>query len=186
MAFAPGWPGTEMPYSVSMPITRRALIPQSLMPSPVTTARRARRVTSSCRLQVLTGVSHGVNGTACLSPALTGDEGTDVDDPLALLAGDAGPVVRVSGVRQVLVLLELVHARGQQMRDPQALLPGLQELLDRHLLRPVDDVLDHRTGVEVAEVEHFLVAVGVGDLEEPVLLGLGVHPLDHELDHLGD
>jgi hypothetical protein len=26
MAFAPGWPGTAMPYSVSMPITRRTLM----------------------------------------------------------------------------------------------------------------------------------------------------------------
>ena len=26
MALAPGWPGTEMPYSVSVPITRRTLI----------------------------------------------------------------------------------------------------------------------------------------------------------------
>ncbi len=47
-----------------------------------------------------------------------------------------------------------------------------------HLLRPVDDVLDHGAGVEVLEVQDLLVAVGVGDLEEAVLLGLGVHPLD--------
>ncbi len=50
-------------------------------------------------------------------------------------------------------------------------------------LRPVDDVLDHRAGVEVLEVQDLLVAVGVGDLEEAVLLGLGVHPLDGRLDH---
>ena len=44
MAFAPGWPGTEMPYSVSMPITRRTLMPKSLMPgmpSDRTPRRRA-------------------------------------------------------------------------------------------------------------------------------------------------
>ena len=32
MAFAPGWPGTEMPYSVSVPMTRRTLIVHSLVP----------------------------------------------------------------------------------------------------------------------------------------------------------
>jgi hypothetical protein len=31
MAFAPGCPGTEMPYSVSMPITRRTLITDRLV-----------------------------------------------------------------------------------------------------------------------------------------------------------
>src|SRR3712207_8579433 len=43
---------------------------------------------------------------------------------------------------------------------------GLQVLLDGHLLRPVDDVLQHGAGVEVLEVQDLLVAVGVGDLEE--------------------
>ena len=41
MAFTPGWPGTEMPYSVSMPMTRRALIAKSLMPGSTKQARRA-------------------------------------------------------------------------------------------------------------------------------------------------
>src|SRR5215469_9028186 len=30
IAFAPGWPGTAMPYSVSMPMTRRTLMGESL------------------------------------------------------------------------------------------------------------------------------------------------------------
>src|SRR5690606_5236348 len=38
-------------------------------------------------------------------------------------------------------------------------------------------------GVEVPEVQDLLVAVGVGHLEEPVLLGLGVHPQHGGLDH---
>src|SRR3712207_9035452 len=63
---------------------------------------------------------------------------------------------------------------------------GLQVLLDGHLLRPVDDVLQHGAGVEVLEVQDLLVTVGVGDLEEAVLLALGVHPLDGALDHPGD
>ena len=29
MALAPGWPGTEIPYSVSVPITRSTLIPSA-------------------------------------------------------------------------------------------------------------------------------------------------------------
>jgi hypothetical protein len=44
MAFAPGWPGTAMPYSVSMPMTRRTLMAESLASArcryrPVTSAR---------------------------------------------------------------------------------------------------------------------------------------------------
>src|SRR6266851_260599 len=190
-ALAPGCPGTEMPYSVSVPITRRTLMKclqlacSPLQPNAVTgeddmLTRFPERERSS---QVLSGVGHGVDGPARLGPGLAGDQGPDVDDALALLAGDPGPVVRVGGVRQVLVLAELVHAGGQQVADPHALLPGLEELLDGHLLGPGDDVLDHRAGVEVLEVQHFLVAVGVGDLEEPVLLRLGVHPLDGAQDH---
>ena len=87
---------------------------------------------------------------------------------------------------QVLVLLELVHARLQQVLHPDALLVVVEEVLDRHLLGAVDDVLDHRAGVEVLEVQDLLVAVGVGHLEEAVLLGLGVHPLDGGPDHPGD
>src|SRR6266702_298219 len=193
IAFAPGCPGTEIPYSVSMPITRRTLMAHSVVPGGKRTGGRARdrppvshrevgprRATS----QVLASVCHGVDRPAGLVAALPGDQGPDVDDPLALLARDPGPVVRVGRVGQVLVLAELVHARREQVRDPQALSAGLEELLDRHFLRPVHDVLDHGARVEVLEVEHFLVAVGVGDLEEPVLLRLAVHPLDDPLDHL--
>src|ERR1039457_2829776 len=32
IALAPGWPGTEMPYSVSVPMTRRTLMSESLVP----------------------------------------------------------------------------------------------------------------------------------------------------------
>src|SRR6516162_9616797 len=142
-----------MPYSVSVPITRRTLmscpprasgalycparlralltrcLPSSLLRrSSVQTAPRplARRCVAHSLLQpnavtdkagmrtrfpegeqaskVLPGVRHGVDRTACLGTGLAGDQGPDVDDALALLAGDAGPVVRVGGVRQVLVL----------------------------------------------------------------------------------
>src|SRR5215472_15538767 len=179
MAFAPGWPGTEMPYSVSVPITRRTLIPASLTGVPASILHTW--PAGVARLQVLPGVGDRVDRSSRLGSVLAGDQRADVDDPLALLAGDPRPVVGVGGVRQVLVLAELVHARGQQVRDAQPLLPGLEELLDRHLLRPVHDVLDHGTGVEVLEVQDLLVPVGVGHLEEPVLLRLAVHPLDGPL-----
>src|SRR4051794_25278096 len=135
--------------------------------------------------EVLAGVGRGVDGAAGLV-ALAADERADVDDPLALLARDPRPVVRVGGVGQVLVLLELVDAGLHEVADPQAGGAGLQVLLDGHLLGPVDDVLQHRAGVEVLEVQDLLVTVGVGDLEEAVLLALGVHPLDGALDHRGD
>src|SRR4051794_33151813 len=61
-------------------------------------------------LEVLARVRDGVYGPAGLVALLAGDERADVDDPLALLAGDPRPVVGVRGVREVLVLLELVDA----------------------------------------------------------------------------
>src|SRR5438309_2604467 len=153
----------EMPYSVSIPMTLA--------------------IAMEGRLQVLTSVD------ALDLPALAvrvGHEGSDVDDPLALLARDARPVVGVRRVRQVLVLLELVADGAQQvlLRDP--LLALRQEPLDRRLFRPRDDVLDHGARVEVLEVQDLLVARLVGHLEEPVLVGGRVHALDGRLDHLAD
>ena len=69
------------------------------------------------------------------------------------------------------------------MLDAKAVLVALEHRLDRVLLGAVDDVLDHRTGVEVLEVHDLFVAVGIGDLEEAVVVDLGVHPLDDLLDH---
>src|SRR5215475_126439 len=161
MALAPGWPNTEMPYSVSVPITRRTLMQKAYPGGP------NRRLS-----EVLPGVGHRVDGASGFGALLARDQRPDIDDPLALLAGDPRPVVGVGGVRQVLVLAELVHAGGQEVGDPQPLDVGVEELLDRHLLGSVHDVLDHRARVEVLEVEHFLVAVGVRDLQEAVLLGL--------------
>src|SRR5690606_26164119 len=78
------------------------------------------------------------------------------------------------------------HARLEQVGDPQAFGTGLQVVLDRRLLGPVHDVLDHRTGVQGLEADDFLVTGGVGDFQEAVLLRLRVHPLDHPLDHRVD
>src|SRR5680860_1119785 len=84
--------------------------------------------------EVLAGVRHRVDRTSGLSALLAGDQGADENDPLTLLARDACPVVWVGGVREVLVLLELVHAGLEHMGDPQALLTDVQQVLDRHLL----------------------------------------------------
>src|SRR3954462_1873170 len=178
VGFAVGCPGTEMPYSISVPMTRR-----TLMDPP--SAARPTRPAGAAGSEVLTRIGGRVDRPARLV-ALAADERADVDDPLALLARDPGPVVGVGRVGQVLVLLELVEARGHQVTDPQTPGAGLQLLLDGHLLAAVDDVLQHRAGVEVLEVQDLLVTVGVRDLEEAVLLALGVHPLDGALDHPGD
>ena len=69
------------------------------------------------------------------SAFLPGDERADVDDPLALLAGDPRPVVRVGGVGQVLVLGELVDDGVEQVLHAQAGLARLEHRLDRRLLR---------------------------------------------------
>src|SRR5439155_10077163 len=160
-----GTPGPEMPYSVSMPIT-----------FAIAMAGPGYRV-----LQVLAGVDPLHLATlVSLGPA---EQGPHVDDPLALLAGDPGPVVRVGGVGQILVLLELVADGLEHVLPLQPLLALRQEPLDGHLLRPGHDVLDHGARVEILEIEDLLVAGGVGDLQEAVLLGLGIHPLHRVLDH---
>ena len=93
-----GDPAAAMPYSVSIPKT----------------LGMATRAT----LQVLTGV-HALDLPAV---AVVAEQRADVDDPLALLARDPRPVVGVRGVRQVLVLLELVADRGEEVLGLDALL----------------------------------------------------------------
>ena len=61
-------------------------------------------------------------------------------------------------------------------------LPG-DLTLDRELLRPSDDVLDHRPRGEVLEVQGLFVAVLVRDFEEAVLVVGPVHLGDRLLDH---
>src|SRR5438128_9765851 len=110
-----------MPYSVSMPMT----FGMATLTNPLT--REPGRFSS---LQVLPGADpfHLLTG-----PALVGDQRAHVDDPLALLPRDARPVVGVRGVRQILVLLELVPDRAQQVLRGEALLAGLQEPFDGDL-----------------------------------------------------
>ena len=144
-----------MPYSVSIPMTRRTLMCPSHPAAPADrrapvrvwsvplrdvwgakdlrcreisadggagVVRGTRRPLYGVRSTGTAGVGDGVDGPPGFGALLAGDERADVDDPLALLAGDAGPVVGVGGVGQVLVLLELVDAGGEQVDDAQALL----------------------------------------------------------------
>src|SRR4051794_30411853 len=162
----------------------RSVLPRAAGTEPVPAGCPGLRPGTRPRcLQVLAGVADRVDRAARLGPLVRGDERPDEDDPLALLAGDLRPVVGVGGVRQVLVLGELVEAGLEQVTDPQPPDAGIKQVLDRHLLRAVDDVLDHRARVEVLEVQDLLVAAGIGDLEELVLLRLLIHPGDRPVDH---
>jgi len=75
-------------------------------------------------LQVLPGVRHVVDRASRLIAQLCLHEGPDEHDPLALLAGDPCPVIRIGGIRQVLVLTELIDTRGRQVLRADPLLPS--------------------------------------------------------------
>jgi hypothetical protein len=65
-------------------------------------------------LEVLPG-THPLNRPTTVHLAVLGEQGADIDDALALLARDAGPVVGVGGVGQVLVLLVLLADRLEEV-----------------------------------------------------------------------
>src|SRR5687767_10828690 len=112
----------------------------------------ARDSFSDRSLEVLPG-GDPLDGAAAFGLLAAGDERPDVDDALALLAGDLRPVVGVGGVGQVLVLLELLADGIDEVLCGDALLTPGDQALDRELLRPPDDVLDHGPGGEVLEVQ---------------------------------
>src|SRR5687767_4972276 len=114
-------------------------------------------------LEVLPG-GDPLDGATAFGLLAAGDERPDVDDALALLAGDRRPVVGVGRVGQVLVLLELLADGVDEVLGGDALFAPGDQALDRELLRAPDDVLDHGPGGEVLEVQDLLVAVLVGDL----------------------
>src|SRR5206468_447913 len=67
-----------------------------------------------------------------------------------------------------------------------ALLAAADVALEGQLLGPAHDRLDHGARDEVLEVEDLSVAVGVGDLEEAVVLAQRVHGLHDAGDHGAD
>src|SRR5574338_338975 len=151
-----------MPYSISVPITLGIAIGSPHGPA-------------SSGSEVLTRVD--VLDRPFLA-ADSRDQRAHVDDPLTLATGDPGPVVGVRGVRQVLVLLELLADRLVDVFRLDPALAGVDQPLHGLLLGARDDVLDHRTAREVLEVEDLALALRVGDLEELVLVGRRVHALD--------
>src|SRR5579862_4543804 len=116
------------------------------------------------------GRSDALDGPAPFDLFVVGEEDPQIDDPLALLARDLGPVVRVGGVGQVLVLLVLLADGPQQVVGADAAALARDLPLDGELLGPADDVLDHGAGGEVLEVEDLFVAVLIGDLDEAVVV----------------
>src|SRR6267142_2290977 len=192
-----GWFLTWIPYSVSMPMTfgmamrspsKNALVKKNpghyggpggnggAFDAPPFSKRDGGGFDAPRFLQVLTRVDHPLD--AALLLLRLAHQRLDVDDALALLAGDFRPVVGVGGVRQVLVLLELLAHGRQQVVGGDALLAAADVALERQLLGAPHDRLDHGARREVLEVQDLLVAVGVGDLEEAVLLAQRVHALD--------
>src|SRR5262245_15020437 len=120
MGFGSAAPRMTIPYSVSMPSTLTMATGGRYPParcsrvSPALTTKIKFRLRRRS-LEVLTG-GNPLDRAAPGGLVALGHDGADVDDPLALLPGDLGPVVGVSGVGQVLVLLVL-------------LLDGIEEVL---------------------------------------------------------
>src|SRR5262249_52089453 len=142
------------------------------------------RTPARLRSEVLTRSDAFDLAAAGVAVALVHDR-ADVDDALALLARDLRPVVGVRRVRQVLVLAELLLDRLEQILGGDPAVATRDRPLDRELLRPAHDVLDHRTRREVLEEQGLLVAVLVRHLEELVLVADGVHRVDGLVDHRG-
>src|SRR2546427_13144973 len=83
----------------------------------------------------------------------------DGDDPLSLLAGDLRPVVRVGGVGEILVLLELLPDRAEQVVARDALRARLEGSLEGELLLPPYDGFDHGAGGRVLEGGYLFLPV---------------------------
>src|SRR5437899_2623464 len=137
--------------------------------------RSGARAEPPAALQVLTRIDDPLDAPELLFRLA--HERLHVDDPLTLLAGDLGPVVRVGGVGEIFVLLELLADGGEEVVGHDALLAPADVALEGELLGAPHDRLDHGAGREVLEVEDLLVAVGVGDLEAAVLFAQRVHRL---------
>src|SRR5215831_7144615 len=178
-----GWFLTVIPYSVSIPITFGIAMvpPERLLVRETNGGRAPLRSLPPGRLQILTGVDDPLDGPLLFLHLA--HQGLDVDDALALLAGDLGPIVRVGRVGQILVLLELFAHGTHDVVEIDALLARLDVARWGQLLGPSNHRLDHGPRGEVLEVQDLLVAVGVRHLEETVLLAQVVHLLDGGGDH---
>src|SRR5437868_8785666 len=129
-----------MPYSVSIPQTLRIAIATRTLPPAIPEGNTS--------LEVLAR-PHPLDGAPARGLLAFGEQGADIDDALALLARDLRPVVGVGGVGQVLVLLVFLANRRREIVGADALPFSGDRPLDRQLLRPADDVLDHGARGEV-------------------------------------
>src|SRR5690625_4566326 len=92
----------------------------------------------------------------------------DVDDSLALLPRDLGPIIGIGGVGKILVFPELTAYGFDQVTGANASVTIGDLAFDRCLFGSAHDVLDHRARREVLEEHHFLITILVGDLEKSV------------------
>src|SRR5438067_677861 len=171
-----------MPYSVSMPHTLGMATDGPYPGAPADGAFSGAPSPTAGRLEVLAS-PHAFDGASTGRLLALGQQGANVDDPLALLARDLGPVVGVGGVGQVLVLLVLLLDGSEEIVEAYALAGTGDRALDGELLGPPHDVLDHGARREVLEEQDLLVAVLGGDLEEAVVVVGLVHLDDGALDH---
>src|SRR5438094_10568577 len=128
-------PRRRMPYSVSIPstlrmATRATYPPAGAVPRP------------EPRLEVLASADP-FDGPATGGLLALREQHAEEHDALALLARDLGPVVRVGGVGQVLVLLVLLPDRLEEVVGADASAVAGDLALDGQLLGPPHDVLDH-------------------------------------------
>ena len=77
---------------------------------------------------------------------------------------------------------ELFANTLDQILDAHTSYAAFKFPLDRALLRPANDVLDHRSRREVFEVENFFVTRLIGHLEELVVTICGIHDVDRLID----
>src|SRR5947208_303860 len=131
-------PRSTIPYSVSMPHTLRMATIRPY-PCPEYIAPGIRAVCTREWLEVLAG-AHPFDGAATGGLLALGHEHPQEDDALALLARDLGPVVRVGGVGQVLVLLVLLPDRLEEVVGADASAVAGDLALDGQLLGPPHDV----------------------------------------------
>src|SRR5579872_149429 len=112
-----------MPYSVSIPQTLATATSRPYCLPPRVTRREtvagtdAPVLTGAVRSEVLAG-PHALDGPATARLLAVRQQRAHVHDALALLARNAGPVVGVRRVRQVLVLLVLPADGLHEVRYP--------------------------------------------------------------------
>src|SRR6476620_10669042 len=105
-------------------------------------------------------------------------------DFLALLAGDLGPIIWIGRVGQILVFLELLADRADEVVGSETAALLGNGSLDGILLGTRDDAFDQCAARKIFKVENFLFSVRIGHFNESVLFGGGVHGADREVGQM--